>query len=164
MSKKIQKRLEELVNSLPENESILILYKGKDDVFSYMGKTDDPVDYAAGIATIIDDAYVDNDDRAKVIADAVMDGVSAVIKRSEKAGRVTVGKLMPAFADAAKGAIERLRSMIKADIEDDGEDCANCEDRFICPLKDAIKWRKENHVPAPRRRNGNKGNKRNHAN
>jgi hypothetical protein len=47
--------------------------------------------------------------------------------------------------------------------DDERENCEECENNSWCPLPDAVKYRKENHIPAPhkRKKNGKRGGKKN---
>ena len=49
------------------------------------------------------------------------------------------------------------------DDDDERENCEDCDNNRWCPLPDAVKYRKENHIPAPhkRKKNGKRGCKKN---
>ena len=47
--------------------------------------------------------------------------------------------------------------------DDERENCEDCDNNRWCPLPDAVKYRKENHIPAPHKlkKNGKRGGKKN---
>lgn len=145
MSKKVEKKIDELINMVGNNESVVVIYKDEKDNVHYFDSCKDGLDIAAAIATVLDDYYGDD------------------IKKHGNAGRRIVLRLMPMISMAAKQTLENLRDRLQkmAGDEDEDEDCTDCDERFNCPLPSAIKWRKENHVPAPSNRHGKNGRKRN---
>ena len=110
---------------------------------------------------MLDDYYGDDIKDGKIFAEGVMDDLGAIIKKHGNAGRRIVLRLMPMISMAAKKTLENLRDRLQQMAGDADEDCTDCDERFNCPLPSAIKWRKENHVPAPSNRHGKNGRKRN---
>lgn len=147
-----------------KNESMILIYSDKDGhTNSYScGKFDE---ISSTIAAMIDRGLSDDDvaESGKFITNAIVDGVRAVLAIPSKAGK----KL------AVKFTMDLLRASIleKANIhspkefsdlmdslgddddeEEDDENCATCKANRICPLPKAIQYRKENHIPAPGRK------------
>ena len=143
MSKKVEKKIDELINMVGNNESVVVIYKDEKDNVHYFDSCKD----------------------GKIFAEGVMDALGAIIKKHGNAGRRIVMRLMPMISMAAKQTLENLRDRLQKmagdNDEDADEDCTDCDERFNCPLPSAIKWRKENHVPAPSNRHGKNGRKRN---
>lgn len=165
MSKKVEKKIDELINMVGKNESVVVIYKDEKDNVHYFDSCKDGLDIAAAIATVLDDYYGDDIKDGKIFAEGVMDALGAIIKKHGNAGRRIVLRLMPMISMAAKKTLENLRDRLQEmagdNDEDADEDCTDCDERFNCPLPSAIKWRKENHVPAPSNRHGKNGHKRN---
>ena len=165
MSKKVEKKIDELINMVGNNESVVVIYKDEKDKVNYFDSCKDGLDIAAAIATVLDDYYGDDIKDGKIFAEGVMDALGAIIMKHGNAGRRIVLRLMPMISMAAKQTLENLRDRLQEMAGDNGEDadedCTDCDERFNCPLPSAIKWRKENHVPAPSNRHGKNGRKRN---
>lgn len=162
MSKKVEKKIDELINMVGNNESVVVIYKDEKDNVNYFDSCKDGLDIAAAIATVLDDYYGDDIKDGKIFAEGVMDALGAIIKKHDNDGRRIVLRLMPMISMAAKQTLENLRDSLQEIAGDEDEDCTDCDERFNCPLPSAIKWRKENHVPAPKKRkNGKRGGKKN---
>lgn len=164
MSKKVEKKIDELLTWLAiNNESVVVIYKDEKDNVHYFDSCKDGLDIAAAIVTVLDDYYGDDIKDGKIFAEGVMDALGAIIKKHGNAGRRIVLRLMPMISMAAKKTLENLRDRLQEmagdNDEDADEDCTDCDERFNCPLPSAIKWRKENHVPAPSNRHGKNGRK-----
>ena len=147
-----------------KNESMILIYTDKDgQTSSYScGKFDD---VSSTIASMIDSVLSDDsvDKGGKFIANAIVDGVRAVLSIPSKAGK----KLAVKFTMDLIGAsiLEKINihspkefsDLIDSldgdeDEDDDDENCATCNANRICPLPKAIEYRKENHIPAPGRK------------
>ena len=146
------------------NESMVLIYTDKDGkTSSYScGKFDD---ISSTIAAMIDSVLSDDsvDKGGKFITKAIVDGVRAVLAIPSKAGK----KLAVKFAMDLLGASILEKANIHSpnefsdlidsldgddDEEEDDENCATCNANRICPLPQAIEYRKENHIPAPGRK------------
>lgn len=158
-----------------KNESMILIYTDKDgQTSSYScGKFDE---ISSTIASMIDSVLSDDsvDKGGKFITNAIVDGVRAVLAIPSKAGK----KLAVKFTMDLLGAsiLEKINihspkefsDLIDYlggddDEEEDDENCATCNANRICPLPQAIEYRKENHIPAPhnRKKNGKRGVKKN---
>ena len=147
-----------------KNESMILIYTDKDgQTSSYScGKFDD---ISSTIAAMIDSVLSDNnvDKCGKFITNAIVDGVRAVLAIPSKAGKklavkFTMDLLGASFLEkinihSPKEFSDLIDSLDGDDEEDDDdEDCATCKANRICPLPQAIEYRKENHIPAPVRK------------
>ena len=147
-----------------KNESMILIYTDKDgQASSYScGKFDD---ISSTIAAVIDSVLSDDnvDKSGKFITNAIVDGVRAVLAIPSKAGK----KLAVKFTMDLLGAsfLEKINihspkefsDLIDSidgddDDEEEEEDCATCKANRICPLPQAIEYRKENHIHAPGRK------------
>jgi len=162
MSKKVEKKIDELINMVGNNESVVVIYKDEKDNVNYFDSCKDGLDIAAAIATVLDDYYGDDIKDGKIFAEGVMDALGAIIKKRGNAGRRIVLRLMPMISMAAKQTLENLRDRLQKmagdNDEDADEDCTDCDERFNCPLPSAIKWRKEHGIPKPKK--GKKGGRK----
>ena len=145
-----------------KNESMILIYTDKDgQASSYScGKFDD---ISSTIAAMIDSVLSDDnvDKSGKFITNAIVDGVRAVLAIPSKAGK----KLAVKFTMDLLGAsfLEKINihspkefsdliDSIDGDDDEEEEDCATCKANRICPLPQAIEYRKENHIHAPGRK------------
>ena len=147
-----------------KNESMILIYTDKDgQTSSYScGKFDD---ISSTIASMIDSVLSDDnvDKGGKFIANAIVDGVRAVLAIPSKAGKKLAVKFTTDLLGASflekinihspKEFSDLIDSLDGDDEEDDDdEDCATCKANRICPLPNAIEYRKENHIHAPGRK------------
>ena len=146
-----------------KNESMILIYTDKNgQTSSYScGKFDD---VSSTISSMIDSVLSDDsvDKGGKFIANAIVDGVRAVLAIPSKAGK----KLAVKFTMDLLGAsiIEKINihspkefsylidSLDGDDDEEEEEDCATCKANRICPLPQAIEYRKENNIHSPGRK------------
>lgn len=146
-----------------KNESMILIYTDKDgQTSSYScGEFDD---ISSTIASMIDSVLSDDsvEKSGKFIANAIVDGVRAVLAIPSKAGK----KLAVKFTMDLLGAsiLEKINihspnefsdlidSIDGDDDEDEEDDCTTCKANRICPLPKAIEYRKDNHIPAPGRK------------
>ena len=147
-----------------KNESMILIYTDKDgQTSSYScGEFDD---ISSTIASMIDSVISDDnvDKSGKFIANAIVDGVRAVLAIPSKDGKklavkFTMDLLGASFLEkinihSPKEFSDPIDSLDGDDEEDDDdEDCATCKANRICPLPQAIEYRKENHIHAPGRK------------
>lgn len=148
-----------------KNESMILIYTDKDDQISYYscGKFDD---VSSTIASMIDSVLSDDsvDKGGKFITNAIVDGVRAVLAIPSKAGKKLAVKFTMDLLGASilekinihspKEFSDLIDSLDGDDDEDEEEeeDCTTCKANRICPLHNAIEYRKENHIHAPGRK------------
>lgn len=173
---KVLERIETLYNEFDTDKGVLmILYVDQDEkVHSY--NCGSLTDCAATVATAVDDAFDPHqkDNGSKFSGHALVEGVSAVIENGDISGIGVALRLLKALRNAvvasrnsiSKALVSGFGDLVDAitddDRKDEHEDCEHCENRMICPLPDAVAYRKANHLPNPNRKHGKKGN--NHAN
>lgn len=144
-------------------ETLLVLHIDENDNFSthFCGEK---IEIAAGIATVVYDGMKsDAEDDIERLAKAIVDGVAytmedtslsaikvmlrltkAIIKSRENIGKELADKL----------GIDNDNDAPDSDNDDGDENCEECENNRWCPLPNAIKYRKENNIPAPKKRKG----------
>ena len=151
-----------------KNESMILIYTDKDgQTSSYScGEFDD---ISSTIASMIDSVLSDDnvDKSGKFIANAIVDGVRAVLAIPSKAGKklavkFTMDLLRASILEKANIHSPKEFSDIidsldcdddeEDDDEEDDENCATCEANRICPLPQAVEYRKENNIPKPVRK------------
>lgn len=145
-----------------KNESMILIYSDKDGhTNSYScGKFDE---ISSTIAAMIDRALSDDDvaEGGKFIANAIVDGIRAVLAIPSKAGRklavkFTMDMLKASILDKANihspKELSDFMDSLGDEEEEDDENCETCKANRICPLPKAIQYRKENHIPAPGRK------------
>lgn len=151
--KKLEKKIDEVLNSLKKDQSAFTMCCDDEGHFfySYCMRGDE---IGAGIATILSDAFEDDNDQAIRAAEGIIAGLVAVVERGGKASDKVMRAIAPAAAKQALQSLKRFRKQIENIGED--EDCESCEHNRECQLPSAIKYRKENGIPAPRKRGRNK--------
>lgn len=146
-----------------KNESMILIYTDKDGkTSSYScGKFDD---ISSTIASMIDSVLSDDsvDKGGKFITNAIVDGVRAVLAIPSKAGKKLAVKFTMDLLGASilekinihspKEFSDLIDSLDGDEDEEEEEDCTTCKANRICPLPQAIEYRKENHIPAPGRK------------
>ena len=147
-----------------KNESMILIYtdkNGKTSSYS-CGKFDD---VSSTIASMIDSVLSDDsvDKGGKFITNAIVDGVRAVLAIPSKAGKKLAVKFTMDLLGASilekinihspKEFSDLIDSLDDDDEEEeDDENCDTCKANRICPLPQAIEYRKENNIPKPGRK------------
>ena len=133
---------------------------GKTSSYS-CGKFDE---ISSTIASMIDSVLSDDsvDKGGKFITNAIVDGVRAVLAIPSKAGKKLAVKFTMDLLGASilekinihspKEFSDLIDSLDGDDDDDEEDDCATCKANRICPLPQAIEYRKENNIPAPGRK------------
>lgn len=148
-----------------KNESMVLIYTDKDGkTSSYScGKFDD---ISSTIASMIDSVLSDDsvEKSGKFITNAIVDGIRAVLAIPSKAGKKLAVKFTMDLLGASilekinihspKEFSDLIDSLDGDDDEDEveEEDCTTCKANRICPLPQAIEYRKENNIHAPVRK------------
>ena len=147
---------------------MILIYTDKDGkTSSYScGKFDE---ISSTIASMIDICLSDDsvEKSGKFITNAIVDGVRAVLAIPSKAGKKLAVKftidllgasiLEKANIHSPKEVYDLFSDLIDSldgddDDDEDDENCATCNANRICPLPQAIEYRKENHIHAPGRK------------
>lgn len=161
---KTREEIQKLFKNVDETkETLLILHIDENDKFC-AHVCGDYVEIGAGIATLVYDGLkVDADGCEEKLAKAIVDGVAHTLEIPSLSSiklMLRLNKAMNKASDKIKDELDEKLGEGDNDDEtpdDDDEDCETCENNRWCPLPNAIKYRKENHIPAPKKRkNGNK--------
>lgn len=150
--KEIQKKIKELCELMDENDKFFIFRKNGnvvDIALPHESNVDDNR-VSAALASVIESHFIDKGNEGiDRLSEIIVDSIEALIGVSPLAG----AKLTSRFASAAllgmKMTIDKLSD--DDDEEEDGEDCENCEFLKTCENKAAIKYRKEHHIPKPKK-------------
>ena len=169
--KKTKDAIKKLFDMVDESkESLLILHVDENDQFEshFCGEH---IEIAAGIATIVYDGMkADADENLARLAKAIVDGVAHTMQIPILSSVNVMLRLTKAMVKSREKIKDELAEKLglKDNDDEDGDDderenCEDCENNRWCPLPDAVKYRKENHIPAPhkRKKNGKCGGKKN---
>ena len=161
-NEKLEKKASEFMDSLKESESAVLMCSDSNDGFFYSAFASRS-EVGAAIATILSDYFDDDKKHASVLAEGVLLGLAELVKMRTKAGQAITRVVAKAAAESMEGMLKDLREKLAELVEDDDdadkekddyEDCEHCDERRTCPLPQAIKYRKANHIHAPRGKNG----------
>lgn len=161
--KKLEKKVDDLLDSLKKDQSAFVMCCNDDGEFFYAYNARSE-EIGAGIASVVSDWFDDDKEFSQRAAEGVLAGLRAVIKRGGKASEAVARILGRAAAEKTLENIQRLRDILKEVAEDDGkgdnddEDCEGCEINRTCSLPSAIKYRKANGIPAPKKRSNKRCN------
>ena len=168
--KKTDDSIKKLFDMVDETkESLLILHVDEKDRFS-SHVCGEHIEIAAGIATIVSDGMKEDADECLAkLAKAIVDGVAHTMQIPSLSAVKVMLRLAKTMVKSREKIEEELAEKLGNLIddkddkdEDERENCEECENNRWCPLPDAVKYRKENHIPAPhKRKNGKRGGKKN---
>lgn len=171
--KKTKDAIKKLLDIVDETkETLLILHVDENDKFeSHVCGEHIKID--AGIATIVYDGMKeDADENLARLAKAIVDGVAHTMQIPNLSAVKVMLRLTKAMVKSEEKIKDELAEKLfnivddKDDEDEDDEErenCEDCENNRWCPLPDAVKYRKENHIPAPhkRKKNGKRNGKKN---
>lgn len=171
--KKTKDAIKKLLDIVDETkETLIILHVDENDKFE-SHVCGDHIKIEAGIATIVYDGMKeDADENIARLAKAIVDGVAHTMQipnLSSVKVMLRLTKAMVKSEEKIKDELaEKLVNLVDDKYDDDEDDderenCEDCDNNRWCPLPDAVKYRKENHIPAPHKRNknGKRGGKKN---
>ena len=153
-------------------ETLIILHVNENDQFE-SHVCGEHIEIEAGIATIVYDGMKeDAEDNLARLAKAIVDGVAHTMQIPNLSAvnvMLRLTKAMVKSEEKIKDELyEKLGNLVddKDDEDEDAderENCEDCDNNRWCPLPDAVKYRKENHIPAPHKskKNGKRGGKKN---
>lgn len=162
--KKLGKKVDEFLDSLKKDQSMFTMCCNDDGEFfyAYNSKSDE---IGAGIATILSDWFDDKSETSQRAAMGILMGIRAVIMEGGKTGEAVSSFLGKVAAERAMDSLKNLKEILKGiaegdgkDNEDDDEYCEGCEINRTCGLPSAIKYRKANGIPAPKKRSNKRCN------
>lgn len=174
MKEKEFKRLVDMANCLvddcSENESALAICCNDEGKFYYANYCS-VNDVAAAVATILSDYHDDKNEKADTIARGIVKGIAVYIAHEGKGGLPIAAEIAQACHKVLEKKKENIKDMLENiikdvkgdddddDVDDNGEDCGECGGMKDCPLPQAVKYRKENHIPAPKKNKHGKKSK-----
>lgn len=149
--------LKKITENFSESSSLLCIHVNNDEerISVSIGGNDADADIAAAVATCLSMALDGDDDEGRMrVAEIVMRAVSMVIDRCDASSARLCTYLQGRIADFMNEAF------VGDDEERDDEDCENCSLMRVCGNEAAVKYRKENHIPRPKknRAHNNKAN------
>ena len=158
--KEIQKKIKELCELMGKDDKFFIFRKNGNVVDIALPSASEENDnrVSAALSSVIEAHFLDKgNEGVDRLSEIIVDSIEALIGVSPKAG----AKLTSRFAKAAllgmKMTLEML-DVVNDEDEYEGEDCENCELLKTCENEAAIKYRKEHHIPKPKK-NKNGGRK-----
>ena len=171
--KKTKDAIKKLLDMVDETkETLIILHVDENDQFE-SHVCGEHIEIEAGIATIVYDGLKeDADENLARFAKAIVDGVAHTMQIPNLSAvkvMLRLTKAMVKSEDKIKDELaENLVNLIddkddEDEDDDERENCEDCDNNRWCPLPDAVKYRKENHIPAPhkRKKNGKRCGKKN---
>ena len=171
--KKTKDAIEKLLDMVDETkETLIILHVDENDQFE-SHVCGEHIEIEAGIATIVYDGLKeDADENLARLAKAIVDGVAHTMQIPN----LSAVKVMLRLTNAMVKSEEKIKDELAEKLgnlvddkddededDDERENCEDCDNNRWCPLPDAVKYRKENHIHAPhkRKKNGKRGGKKN---
>jgi hypothetical protein len=168
--KKTKDAIKKLFDMVDETkETLLILHVDENAQFE-SHVCGEHIEIAAGIATIVYDGLkADADENLARLAKAIVDGVAHTMQIPSLSAVKVMLRLTKAMVESREEIKKELAEKLgltdnddEDEEDDERENCEECENNRWCPLPDAVKYRKENHIPAPKKRkNGKRGGKKN---
>lgn len=171
--KKTKDAIKKLLDIVDEtNETLIILHVDENDKFE-SHVCGEHIKIEAGIATIVYDGMKeDADENLARLAKAIVDGVAHTMQIPNLSAVKVMLRLTKAMVKSEEKIKDELAEKLfnlvddkydEDEDDDERENCDDCDNNRWCPLPDAVKYRKENHIPAPhkRKKNGKRGGKKN---
>ena len=171
--KKTKDAIKKLLDMVDETkETLLILHVDENDKFE-SHVCGEHIKIEAGIATIVYDGMKeDADENLARLAKAIVDGVAHTMQIPNLSAVKVMLRLTKAMVKSEEKIKDELAEKLfnlvydkddEDEDDDESENCEDCDNNRWCPLPDAVKYRKENHIPAPhkRKKNGKRGGKKN---
>lgn len=171
--KKTKDAIKKLLDMVDETkETLLILHVDENDKFE-LHVCGEHNEINAGIATIVYDGMKeDADENLARLAKAIVDGVAHTMQIPNLSAVKVMLRLTKAMVKSEEKIKDELAEKLfnlvddkydEDEDDDERENCEDCDNNRWCPLPDAVKYRKENHIPAPykRKKNGKRGGKKN---
>lgn len=171
--KKTKDAIKKLLDMVDETkETLLILHVDENDQFE-SHVCGEHIEIEAGIATIVYDGMKeDADENIARLAKAIVDGVAHTMQIPNLSSVKVMLRLTKAMVKSEEKIKDELAEKLvnlvddkydEDEDDDERENCEDCDNNRWCTLPDAVKYRKENHIPAPhkRKKNGKRGGKKN---
>jgi hypothetical protein len=150
--KEIQKKIKELCELMGEDDKFFFFRKNGNVVDIALPSASEENDnrVSAALSSVIEAHFLDKGNEGiDRFSEILVDSIEALIGVSPLAG----AKLTSRFASAALLGMEMAIGKLSDDDEEDNdeEDCENCEFLKTCENEAAIKYRKEHHIPKPKK-------------
>lgn len=171
--KKTKDAIKKLLDMVDETkETLIILHVDENDQFE-SHVCGEHIEIEAGIATIVYDGLKeDADENLARLAKAIVDGVAHTMQIPNLIAVNVMLRLTNAMVKSEEKIKDELAEKLvnlvddkydEDEDDDERENCEDCDNNRWCPLPDAVKYRKENHIPAPhkRKKNGKRNGKKN---
>lgn len=151
--KEIQKKIEELCELMDEDDKFFFFRKKGNVVDialpSASEENDDRV--SAALSSVIQAHFLDKgNEGVDRLSEIIVDSIEALIGVSPFAGAKLTSRFAKAKLLGMKMTLDKLSNNDDND-EDDVEDCENREFLKTCENESAIKYRKEHHIPRPKK-------------
>ena len=161
--KEIQKKIKELCELMDEDDRFFFFRKKGNVVDIALPSASEEKDnrVSAALSSIIEAHFLDKgNEGVDRLSEIIVDSIEALIGVSPLAGAKITSRLAKASLIGMKMTIDKLSNDDddNDDDNDDDEDCENCELLKTCENELAIKYRKEHHIPRPKK-NKNGGRK-----
>ena len=156
-----KEQFEKIINGMDENKETCIVLHVDDDAnvgVHFVGSINT---VTALVATIVSMGMKKDADEPMVdLSKCLTDGVAEVMSIPNLQGIKVALRMAKALKDAVENqkqgissVFDKLASMELESDEDedknDDENCETCKANRLCPLPQAVKYRKENGIPAP---------------
>ena len=171
--KKTKDAIEKLLDMVDETkETLIILHVDENGQFE-SHVCGEHIEIEAGIATIVYDGLKeDAEENLARFAKAIVDGVAHTMQIPNLSAVKVMLRLTKAMVKSEEKIKDELYEKLgklfddkddEDEDDDERENCEDCDNNRWCPLPDAVKYRKENHIHAPhkRKKNGKRGGKKN---
>ena len=145
---------------------------GEDDKFFFFRKKGNVVDIAlpiaseenddkvsAALASVIEKHFLNKgNEGVDRLSEIIVNSIEALIGMSPLAGAKLKTRFVKAALLGMKMTLDRIEDLDEDDDKNGDEDCGNCEFMRTCDYDNAIKYRKEHHIPRPKK--GKKGERK----
>lgn len=151
----VEKKIDELCDAFGNGDDFLVFRKNGNVVNIALPskmKAMSNSSVSASLAAVMEQYLLDdcNDEGAARLSEIIIGAVEAIVGISPAGGKLA-SRLAHAAIFGMEFSVGRLKKLHK-DIE---EDCGDCEYMRTCDNENAIKYRKENGIPKPKK--GKKG-------
>ena len=149
--KEIQKKIKELCELMDNDEKFFFFRKKGNMVDIALPSASEENDnrVSAALSSIIEAHFLGKGkEGVDRLSEIIVNSIEALIGMSPLAGAELKTRFVKAALLGMKIALDRLSN---DDVEDDDEDCENCDFLKKCDNDAAIKYRKEHGIPRPKR-------------
>ena len=160
--KEIQKKIKELCELMGEDDKFFFFRKKGNVVNIALPSASEENDnrVSGALSSVIEAHFLGKgNEGVDRLSEIIVDSIEALIGISPLAGAKLAARFAQAVLIGMKMKLDKIKDVDEDDDDEDGvEDCGNCEFMRICDYDDAIKYRKEHHIPRPKK--GKKGERK----